>query len=100
MSPSLLVFASIVLLLACICFFRIPIGMLLTAAYILWTMQRVYLGKAKPEYAGFADCNRWEIISPAALAAVAIVFGVFPSVVINIFSTSTEIFLELFKNLR
>ncbi|SBW02781.1 TRAP dicarboxylate transporter, DctM subunit [uncultured delta proteobacterium] len=31
MTPSLLVLASIVLLLACICFFRIPIGMLLTA---------------------------------------------------------------------
>lgn len=72
------------------------LGMLLTAAYILWTMQRVYLGNAKPEHDGFKDCNVWEYIALVPLAIVAIVFGVFPALAIDIFKTSTDVFLKLF----
>ena len=75
------------------------VGMLLTAGYILWTMQRVYLGPVKPEYAQFPDCNRWELISIAPLAVLSIAFGVFPMVVLRMFASSTEIFLNLFKGL-
>jgi NADH-quinone oxidoreductase subunit M len=73
------------------------VGMLLTAGYILWTMQRVYLGKEKPEYASFSDCNVWELIAIAPLGVLSIAFGVFPSVVLRIFATSTDVFLTLFK---
>jgi NADH-quinone oxidoreductase subunit M len=75
------------------------LGMLLTAGYILWTMQRVYLGEARPEHAGFPDCNRWELISLAPLAALSILFGVAPMIILNMYATSTEVFLNLFKNL-
>jgi NADH-quinone oxidoreductase subunit M len=75
------------------------IGMLLTAGYILWTMQRVYLGKARPEYEGFPDCNRWEMISIAPLAVLCIVFGVFPWLALDVFKSSTEVFMNLFHNL-
>jgi len=75
------------------------VGMLLTAGYILWTMQRVYLGNAKPEYAAFPDCNRWELISIAPLAVLCIVFGVLPMFILNIYGTSTEVFLNFFRNL-
>jgi len=75
------------------------LGLLLTAGYILWTMQRVYLGNPKPEYAGFPDCNRWELISIAPLAVLCIVFGVAPMLVLNIYGTSTEVFMNLFKDL-
>jgi NADH-quinone oxidoreductase subunit M len=73
------------------------IGLLLTAGYILWTMQRVYLGEVKPQYAAYADCNRWEFLSLAPLAALCIVFGILPMILINIYASSTEIFLALFK---
>ncbi len=73
------------------------IGMLLTAGYILWTMQRVYLGPKKEEHAGFADVNRWEAISLVPLAAVAILLGVLPSIAINIYHTSTAVFMTLFR---
>lgn len=72
------------------------IGMLLTAAYILWTMQRVYLGPAKPEYAHFPDCNRWELLSIAPLGALCILFGVLPMLVLNVYQSSTQVFLSLF----
>ena len=75
------------------------VGLLLTAGYILWTMQRVYLGNAKPENAGFSDCNRWELVSIAPLAVLCIVFGVLPMMILNIYGTSTEVFLNFFRNL-
>jgi len=75
------------------------IGMLLTAGYILWTMQRVYLGQARPEYADFPDCNRWELVSIAPLAALSILFGVAPALALGLFRASTERFLHLFQGL-
>lgn len=72
------------------------IGMLLTAAYILWTMQRVYLGEEREEHKGFSDCNWWEMVSLVPLAVVAIFFGVFPSYVLMIYQSSTELFMKLF----
>jgi len=75
------------------------LGMLLTAAYILWTMQRVYLGNAKPEHTTFSDCNKWELIAIAPLATLCIVFGVLPMIALNIFGTSTEVFLTLFQKM-
>ena len=72
-------------------------AVLLTAAYILLTMQRVYLGPQKEEYKNFPDCNVWEYISLVPLAVTAIFFGVFPSTILNIFRGSTEAFMRLFN---
>jgi NADH-quinone oxidoreductase subunit M len=74
-------------------------GMLLTAGYILWTMQRVYLGKAKAEHDSFPDCNRWELIAIAPLAVLSIVFGVAPMLALNVYQSSTEVLLNIFKTL-
>ena len=72
------------------------LGMLLTAGYILWTMQRVYLGEGKSEYAEYADCNRWELLALVPLAVVAIFFGILPGIVLDLYQTSTAVFLSLF----
>lgn len=72
------------------------VGMLLTAGYILWTMQRVYLGKAKPEYEGFPDCNWWELVSIVPLGVLCVVFGVLPMLVLNVYTPTTEVFMKLF----
>jgi len=53
---------------------------ILTAGYILWTIQRVYLG---PEYKGphgeaLTPMNKREIAIAAPLVAMAIVLGVYP----------------------
>jgi len=55
-------------------------GVVLTAGYILWLIQRVYLGPAKPEYAAFSenDANAREVFILAPLAILAIVLGILP----------------------
>lgn len=71
-------------------------GMLLTAAYILYTMQRVYLGNLKDEYKSFPDLNKWEYITLLPLAGWAIVFGIYPSWILDIYLHWTDKFIGLF----
>ncbi|TWT44084.1 NAD(P)H-quinone oxidoreductase chain 4 1 [Phycisphaerae bacterium RAS1] len=53
-------------------------GAILTAAYILWMIQRVYLGPSKAEYAGFGDADRREVAILAPMAALCVLLGVLP----------------------
>jgi NADH-quinone oxidoreductase subunit M len=53
-------------------------GMILTAGYILWAVQRVFLGQPKPEYKDLPDINGREIAVMAPMAVFAIALGVLP----------------------
>lgn len=65
---------------------------ILTAAYILWTIQRVYLG---PEYKGphgeaLVPATRREVAIAAPLLAFAILFGVYPQALLSYMSPSVD----------
>lgn len=69
-------------------------GVVITAAYILWTLQRVYLG---PEYKGphgeeieANPFNSRETFVAASLLATAVLLGVYPSVMFNIMNPSLD----------
>jgi NADH-quinone oxidoreductase subunit M len=53
-------------------------GVILTAGYMLWTMQRVFLGPEKPEYRGFAEVDRREQVVLIPLTIMAILLGILP----------------------
>ncbi len=53
-------------------------GVILTAGYILWLIQRVYLGKVREEYAGFQEATSREMLILAPFGALAIVLGILP----------------------
>ncbi len=53
-------------------------GAILTAAYILWMIQRVYLGKKQEQYADFPDVTARETAILIPMAALAIFMGVLP----------------------
>jgi NADH-quinone oxidoreductase subunit M len=61
------------------------VGVVLTAGYILWCMQRVFLGEPKPEYAQFKDVNAIETFTLAPLAALCIVLGIWPIIALRVF---------------
>ncbi len=54
----------------------------ITAAYILWTVQRVFFG-TNPVYKDYKDINLREIICIVPLVVLAIVLGVYPSLVLD-----------------
>ncbi len=64
-------------------------GVVLTAAYILWMIQRVYLGKVRDEYAGFPEANFREIFILTPLAVLAIVLGILPDQTVFRFMNGT-----------
>ncbi len=71
-------------------------GVILTAGYILWTIQRVYLG---PEYKGphaedLTPMNDREAAVGMILLAFAIYLGVFPFTMFRIMNPSIELLTE------
>jgi NADH-quinone oxidoreductase subunit M len=53
-------------------------GVVLTAGYILWMIQRVYLGKARDEYKDFPEASTREMTVLVPFAVMAIALGVLP----------------------
>ena len=65
---------------------------ILTAGYILWTIQRVYLG---PEYKGphgdhLAKITPRELSIAVPLLSLAILFGVYPQAIFNYMTPSVD----------
>ena len=54
------------------------LGIVITAAFLLWAMQRVFLGKLNEKYRDFPEINAREIFCQAPLAFLCIALGIFP----------------------
>lgn len=59
------------------------IGIVITAAYMLWTIQRMFLGPPREEYARFPEMTRIEAASLAPLMFVILLVGLYPSVILD-----------------
>jgi NADH-quinone oxidoreductase subunit M len=61
------------------------IGILLSAGYILWTVERVFFGPRDPRWSLLPDTTAWwEQISMAGLVAVIIGVGVYPATIVDV----------------
>ena len=65
-----------------------------TAAYMLWMLQRVLLGPLNPKYETMPDANTREIVSLAPLMALTLLFGVYPKPIIDIFNGASQIIVN------
>src|ERR687898_245818 len=65
-------------------------GVILTAGYLLWTIQRVYLGPPNEKYLKMAEINGREIFTLVPLGAIVIIVGVYPSVVLDLLRASLD----------
>jgi NADH-quinone oxidoreductase subunit M len=63
-------------------------GAILTAAYILWMIQRVYLGKRREEYAGFPDATSREVAILVPMGLLAIFMGILPQYTFNLMNNT------------
>ena len=54
----------------------------ITAAYILWTMQRVYLG-TNPAYKDYKDITVRELVCVIPLVVLAFVLGILPMLLLS-----------------
>jgi NADH-quinone oxidoreductase subunit M len=63
-------------------------GVILTAGYLLWTIQRVYLGQLLEKYKGLSEINGREMFTLVPLGVIVVVLGVYPHAVLDLMSTS------------
>ncbi len=58
-------------------------GLIITAAFLLWTIQRILLGPFNNKYEHLTDMDAREVISLAPLLVLMVVFGLFPAPILN-----------------
>ncbi|MGB5875666.1 MAG: NADH-quinone oxidoreductase subunit M [Bacteroidota bacterium] len=64
------------------------ITIVLTAAYMLWVLQRVFLGTLPDKWRDLTDMNGRETLMLVSLAAIVIFLGVYPSPMLDLMNSS------------
>jgi NADH-quinone oxidoreductase subunit M len=59
------------------------LGVIITAGYFLWMIQRVFLGPLREQWAKLPDMDWGELAATAPLCAAMLVFGIYPYPLIN-----------------
>jgi len=73
-------------------------GVILSAAYALWLYRRVIFGKLeKDNLAKIADLNPREIVILAPMVVLTILFGVYPSLLLDVTSVSVANLIESYS---
>ena len=66
------------------------LGILLGAAYMLWTLQRIFFGPLNEKWSSLKDLDIREYAMLVPLSLVIIFLGVYPSAMLNIMNTSVN----------
>jgi NADH-quinone oxidoreductase subunit M len=66
-------------------------GILLSAGYITWTVQRVFYGPRNDRWDGLTDTTEWwEVVCMAGLAAVIIGVGIYPATIVEVLESGVQ----------
>ncbi len=71
------------------------LGIVLTAAYMLWTLQRVFLGQPNERWKALPDINARELFTLVPLAVIVIALGVYPSLLLDLMTSSLNHLVDL-----
>ncbi len=71
------------------------VGLLIGAAYLLWMFKRMFFGEVNPETEDYEDMNAREVFYMLPLCICVIVFGIFPSPLLNVMKASVGHLVEL-----
>ena len=63
------------------------VGILITAGYILWTLQRTLFGPMPQRWAHLGDATLVEAVAPTLLVVAILVVGIYPAFLTDVFST-------------
>ena len=61
-------------------------AVVLTAGYMLWMLQRVWLGPLNEKYASLPDVNMRELVTLVPLAIIVMILGVYPHAILDLIS--------------
>ena len=67
------------------------IGILLTAGYILWMVQRVFYGERNARWADLGDANAWwERAALVSMVGVIVLIGIYPAVLADVIEMGVQ----------
>ncbi len=72
-------------------------SVIITAAYYLWALQRIFLGKLNEKYKGLPDLSWRERVTLYPLAALIIFLGVYPVPVLHMITKTMASFISVFQ---
>ncbi len=64
------------------------IGVVITAGYFLWTIQKIFLGPVNLQWKALPDMDGGEIFAVAPLCALMLAIGVYPMPIIGLINTA------------
>lgn len=74
------------------------LGILLGAAYMLWTLQRIFFGPFNEKWADMTDIDKRELAMFIPLTVIIFFLGVYPSGMLNIMNTSVNTLVSFIVN--
>ncbi len=74
------------------------LGILLGAAYMLWTLQRVYLGTLNEKWKDLTDLTTREYFMLVPLTIIVIFLGVYPSPMLNLMNASANAMVKFISD--
>ncbi len=73
------------------------LGIVFTAAFLLWAMQRVFLGKLNAKYEHIEEISFREVFCQAPFLALCVVFGILPAYLLDWMHPSVVNLINLLK---
>jgi NADH-quinone oxidoreductase subunit M len=70
------------------------LGILLGAAYMLWTLQRIFFGPLNEKWASLKDLDAREYAMFIPLTIIIFFLGIYPSAMLNIMNTSVNTLVQ------
>lgn len=80
-----------------ICVLFSALGVILTAGYMLWLLQRVFMGPENTKWSKLTDLRTSEIVVLGSLLALVVVWGVYPVSLSNLYEPSSSALVEFAK---
>ena len=71
------------------------VGIVLTAGYMLWTLQRLFLGTIPEKWKTLPDINGRELFTLVPLAIIVIFLGIYPSPMINLMTSAVNTLVDV-----
>jgi NADH-quinone oxidoreductase subunit M len=71
------------------------LGIVLTAGYLLWTFQRIFLGPLNEKYLDLEEISPREILTLAPLGVIVIVLGIYPMPVLDLIEKSMDNLIQI-----
>jgi NADH-quinone oxidoreductase subunit M len=73
------------------------VSIVITAAYMLWVLQRVFLGTLPEKWKDLTDMDSREMAMLVPLAAIVIFLGIYPSPVLDLMNSSMNHLAEILR---